>query len=63
MSISSTEPVLSTSSEDWKLGRFINTVWNQKKDIQIATFDILIKKYGNPRYLKIDVEGYELEVL
>jgi FkbM family methyltransferase len=63
MSISSTEPVLSTFSEDWKLGRFINTVWDQKKDIQITTLDILIKKYGNPRYLKIDVEGHELEVL
>lgn len=63
MSISSSEPVLSTFNEDWKLGRFINTTWDKKEQIQITTLDILINKYGAPRYLKIDVEGHELEVL
>lgn len=63
MSISSSEPALSTFSEDWKLGSFITTVWDQKKDIQITTLDLLIKKYGSPRFIKIDVEGHELEVL
>jgi len=63
MSISSLEPALSTFSEDWKLGRFITKVWDQKKDVQITTLDLLIKKYGSPRFIKIDVEGHELEVL
>jgi hypothetical protein len=63
MSISSSQPVLSTFSADWKLGRFVGATWDQKIDIQIITLDLLIKKYGFPRYLKIDVEGHELEVL
>lgn len=63
MSISSTEPTLSTFSEEWKLGRFVGSTWDQKRNIQITTLDFLIKRYGNPRYIKIDVEGYELDVL
>ena len=63
MSINSSEPELSTFNEDWKLGRFIGKKWAENKDIEITTLDLLIKKYGNPRYIKIDVEGYELEVL
>lgn len=63
MSISTAEPVLSTFSSQWKEGRFKNTIWDEKTDVLITTLDLLISKYGNPRYIKIDVEGYEFEVL
>ena len=32
-------------------------------EVEVTTLDIMIKKYGKPKYIKIDVEGYELEVL
>jgi hypothetical protein len=63
MSINSAEPVLSTFSEEWKLGRFEKTIWDKRVDVQITTIDFLIKKYGHPRYIKIDVEGYEFQAL
>lgn len=63
MSINSSDPVLSTFSEEWKLGRFQNSNWDKRVEIQITTIDSLIKKYGNPRYIKIDIEGYEFEAL
>lgn len=31
--------------------------------VPITTLDLLIKKYGVPKYIKIDVEGFEKEVL
>jgi FkbM family methyltransferase len=51
---------------------FINTVkkerfsgynWGEKIDINIDTLDNMILKHGKPNYIKIDVEGYELNVL
>jgi FkbM family methyltransferase len=32
-------------------------------DVQVTTLDCAIAQYGRPDYCKIDVEGYELEVL
>jgi FkbM family methyltransferase len=32
-------------------------------DIPVTTLDQLIKEYGTPSYIKIDVEGYELHVI
>ncbi|MES1219865.1 MAG: FkbM family methyltransferase [Bacteroidota bacterium] len=43
--------------------------WNEKikfsseNIIQTTTLDLLIKKYGTPDFIKIDVEGYEENVL
>lgn len=37
--------------------------WNQKVDVLITTLDHLITKYGEPDYIKIDVEGFEKNVL
>lgn len=63
MSINTREPALSTFSEEWKTGRFIDSLWDTKIDVPITTLDYLISKYGSPRYIKIDVEGFELEVI
>ncbi len=36
---------------------------NEEQKIEITTLDLLIQQYGRPKLLKIDVEGYESEVI
>lgn len=58
---------ISSFSKDWidsvKLGRFKEYSWATKCKVRMTTLDILIDRYGVPAFIKIDVEGYELEVL
>jgi FkbM family methyltransferase len=58
---------ISSFSKDWidsvKEDRFKEYTWAKPIKIQITTLDKLIEKYGFPKFIKIDVEGYELEVL
>ena len=58
---------ISSFSKDWiesvKEGRFKENTWAEPVKIQVTTLDKLIEKYGIPKFIKIDVEGYELEVL
>ncbi|WP_162897266.1 FkbM family methyltransferase [Aquimarina sp. BL5] len=37
--------------------------WNQVEKVTVKKLDWLIDTYGMPNYCKIDVEGYELEIL
>jgi FkbM family methyltransferase len=37
--------------------------WTRTVDVPVTTLDALITRYGAPRFVKIDVEGYEAEVL
>ena len=59
--------VLSSFSTEWiesvKKDRFKNYTWAKPIKIQITTVDKLIEKYGLPKFIKIDVENYEFEVL
>ncbi len=63
LSINKQMPTISTFAKHWKSGRFSNLKWTGKTQIKITTLDNLIKKFGNPQYIKIDVEGYEFSVL
>ncbi len=59
---------VSTLSKDWvremsASGRFGNCKWDKKETVPVTTFDSLIAEYGFPAFCKIDVEGYEFEVL
>ena len=63
MSISTREPTLSTFASHWKEGRFANAQWDCSAEVEITTLDDLVQEFGIPRYCKIDVEGYELEVV
>jgi FkbM family methyltransferase len=58
---------LSSFSREWiesvKAERFNEYTWNNEIDLEITTADKLIESFGVPLYIKIDVEGYELEVL
>lgn len=59
---------LSSLSEEWiskvkDTNRFINVRWDKIIDVEVVTLENLIENYGVPDFCKIDVEGYELEVL
>lgn len=57
-------PGISTLSRKWIKGRFRKTGrWNAVTKVRIKTLDGLIKKYGVPDWIKIDVEGFEEKVL
>jgi len=43
--------------------RFKGIGWGQPQTVSTTTLDDLIEKYGTPKFCKIDVEGYESEVL
>jgi FkbM family methyltransferase len=60
--------VLSSMSNRWiesttQSGRFSSYNWNKSIDVKVDTLDNMFTKFGVPRFVKIDVEGYELEVL
>lgn len=62
----SSNHVLSSFSEEWiskTQDRFKKYEWEETRTIEITTFDRLIEKHGKPQFAKIDVEGYELNVL
>jgi FkbM family methyltransferase len=61
LSICEEAPTISTISDKWiKNSRFSNEYqWTKKEIVETTTLDILIKKYGEPSFCKIDVEGAE----
>lgn len=64
----SPDHVLSSLSRDYiekttESGRFAASCWNRTDLCEVTTLDVLIEEYGLPRFIKIDVEGYEAEVL
>ncbi len=66
--ISSATPTVSSMSGDWidsvsKDHRFARIDWNQSVEVEVTTLDALIAAYGEPAFCKIDVEGFEVEVL
>lgn len=63
----STSHTLSSFSKQWintsKEGRFSDESWKEGTKVRVTTLDSLIKKFGVPHFIKIDVEGFELNVL
>jgi hypothetical protein len=63
----SNSPELSSLSNEWisavKDGRFINNTWQRQLKIKVNTLDHLIGTFGTPKFCKIDVEGFEEDVL
>lgn len=43
--------------------RFVGHSWDSKQEVSVTTLDSLINKYGIPKFCKIDVEGFEVDVL
>ncbi|MGD7653432.1 MAG: FkbM family methyltransferase [Verrucomicrobiales bacterium] len=44
-------------------GRFASARWNRVEKVEISTLDHLIERHGTPAFIKIDVEGFESEVI
>lgn len=64
----SPDHVLSTLSQAFidgtrESGRFATTRWDGAEEVAVTTLDELIAEHGIPSFIKIDVEGYEAEVL
>ena len=43
--------------------RFAGHDWSTKQIVPVTTLDKLISRYGAPDFIKVDVEGYEYEVM
>ena len=61
-------PTVTTLSQGWiervqASAGFARVAWQDRQDVPVATLDALIARHGVPRFCKIDVEGFEAEVL
>ena len=64
LSISERTPTVTSLASDWRDARtadedFARVRWNRSAEIQVTTIDALIKTYGEPAFVKLDVEGSE----
>ncbi len=69
LALSHRTPTMSSLAEDWPStmsepnAGFRGVRWDDSVTVPVTTLDALIEEYGLPRFCKIDVEGYEAEVL
>ena len=63
--ISESSNYISTLSNKWReKSRFSNNFkWTKTQKVEVTTLDNLIQEYSLPKFCKIDVEGFEFEVL
>jgi len=66
--VSERTPTVSTLSTHWletvrETKGFNRVRWNETVSVSVTTLDALIEAHGRPAFCKIDVEGYEEEVL
>ncbi|SCG54520.1 FkbM family methyltransferase [Micromonospora zamorensis] len=66
--VNSANPTVSTASSDFVraaqgAGGWESQVWDGDIEVPVVTVDALIHEYGVPSFAKIDVEGFEDEVL
>ncbi len=66
--VSERTPTVTTLSAEWasSVGAepgFEHVRWTAREAVAVTTLDALIERYGRPRFVKIDVEGFEAEVL
>ena len=68
LTINERHPTLSTAADGWREERerdprFANIRWNRTVTVASTTLDGLIARFGEPAFVKIDVEGSEPDVL
>jgi FkbM family methyltransferase len=68
LALSTATPTVSTLSTEWidtvSTDRsFARVRWDRTVEVPVTTLDELIAEHGEPAFCKIDVEGFEAEVL
>jgi FkbM family methyltransferase len=68
LSVSERTPTVSTLASKWRDARahepgFGAVDWNRQQRVRTVTLDDLIARYGEPAFVKVDVEGGEPAVL
>jgi FkbM family methyltransferase len=68
LAISTATPTVSSLSRDWMANvrtdrRFGRVRWDRAVEVEMVTLDDLIMNHGEPAFVKIDVEGFEVDVL
>jgi len=62
--VSSGDPELSTFAlAKWQAGRYAGRAWERPVVVPVLTLDRLIADHGLPAFVKVDVEGFEPEVV
>src|SRR4051812_35442675 len=64
LSISERTPTVTSLADEWRNARgadddFAQVRWNRSAEIEVTTLDALIEQFGNPSFVKLDVEGSE----
>jgi FkbM family methyltransferase len=68
MAVSSLHPTVSSlrmalTQEAAAMPGFEHVRWDGRADVRMTSLDRMIARHGVPRYIKIDVEGFETEVM
>src|SRR5215211_6140120 len=68
LAVSTATPTVSSMSPDWIESvtadrSFAWVRWDRSGEVEVATLDDLIAAHGVPAFCKIDVEGFEVDVL
>ena len=66
--VSERTPTVTTLSQSWleavqRDPKFANVSWSRGERVDVVTLDTLIAQHGEPKFVKVDVEGFEAEVL
>lgn len=68
LAVSSATPTVSSMAPSWidevtRDRRFAGVRWDRSIEVPVVTLDQLIAEHGEPAFLKVDVEGFETQVL
>jgi FkbM family methyltransferase len=64
ISVCDDDSTIATMSSRWRNeGRFSDRTWTRSESVPVMTMDQLIAEHGSPSFCKIDVEGFEKQVL